>query len=249
MLLFGLLVLMKKKEIKTHEREKAGDIYHNIIRTGAVVHDLTLPLCDFEAAFPGVLADAVKGDVDALTVGEFEDLLDPAGAGGCLVVDDMGRTVLLCQLGLLGPTGGSDDGGAQIAKQLTEEKAHAAGCGVDQDRLALLHGVRLLDQRQGGHAHEEAAHGVLVGDGVGDLDDSVCRHGAVLGVSTASHPDDTVALLEPQRVVPLYLCDRARRFLPNHQGQPPGRWVQARPEVRVNIVDPCEVVLHQNLPV
>lgn len=89
--------------------------------TGTVVDDFTLPLGDFETALPGVLADTVVGDVDALAVGELHDLLDPARPRGGFIIDDMGRAVLLGQLGLLGSAGRADDGGAQVAQELAEE--------------------------------------------------------------------------------------------------------------------------------
>lgn len=133
----------------------------------------------------------------------------------------MGRAVLLGQLGLLGSTGRADDGGAQVAQQLAQQQAHAAGGGVDEDGLALFDRVGLLDQRQRRHAHEEAADGVFVRDAVGDLDHPVRGHGAVLGVAAPGHPHDAVAFLEAQAfgAVALDLGDDARRLLADHQGQ------------------------------
>ena len=98
---------------------------------------------DLEVVLPRVLAHAVVDALDAVAASEGEDLVDDALLG---VVDDVVRAILARQRRLFLGGHGANDGGAQVRGHLAEEQADTAGGGVDEDGVALLERVRLLDE-------------------------------------------------------------------------------------------------------
>ena len=62
---------------------------------------------------------------------------------------------------------GADHGGAQRARPLRQDHAHAAGRGVDQHRVAGLDHVQAPQQVLGRQAAQQRGTGDLLGDVVG----------------------------------------------------------------------------------
>ena len=126
---------------------------------GAEVDDGALAADGLQRALPGVRADAVEDDGDAADfLGEVLDLLEPGLAGVVFVVDDELGAGGFGEGAFFGPARRADRARPDVPEDLAQEEADAAGGGVHEHPVALLHGVAFLHQRQGGHAHQEAAH-------------------------------------------------------------------------------------------
>src|ERR1700729_1375799 len=96
-----------------------------------------------------VLADGVEDNVDAAALSEIEHSSGEVLAARNPDVVAAGPFRLL-SLGLAG--GCADDGYAKRLRPTGNNFAHAAGGGVDQDRLACPHTRDVMEQKTGGNS-------------------------------------------------------------------------------------------------
>ena len=87
------------------------------------------------------------------------------------------------ELGLFVAADRADDGCAERFRPLADDQPDAAGCGVDQDRLARLHPMDRAEEHVRGHALQHHRRGLLGGDGVGQLHQPVGGDQAFLRVT------------------------------------------------------------------
>ena len=99
--------------------------------------------------FEGGLADAVIDDVDAPAPGRFAHLCHPVFVAR---VEGVGGAVGLGARDFFIRAGERDDFCAERAAPLDQQRADAAGCGMDQDGVALLYlkGLAQQEMRGGG---------------------------------------------------------------------------------------------------
>ena len=77
---------------------------------------------------------------------------------------------------------GTDDGGAQVFRPLTKDRADAAGGGMNKNGITLLDAIGAADQIMGGHALEHHGGGLAIVDAVRQGDKAVRRYQPFLGV-------------------------------------------------------------------
>ena len=125
-------------------------------RRAPETHQRPLARDRLHAPLERVLAHAVKDPRDARAARELLHLRNDVLVA---VVDHELRTVRLRQRDLLVRARSADRARANGVQQLAEPQAHAAGGGVDEDPVALLHVVGLADEGKGGEALEDGGGG------------------------------------------------------------------------------------------
>ena len=96
-------------------------------------------------------------------------------------------TVRAGDRGLLVAANGTDDRRAEVLRPLTHDKADSAGSGMDQDRVASLHLVCIVQQAARGHAADHHRGGGAFIDGCGQGDQARRRYDAQFGVGAFRH--------------------------------------------------------------
>ena len=97
-----------------------------------------------QVAADGFAGQRVEDDIDALAIGDREDLV---GIGQAARIEDVVGAEQGDELALFVAAGGGEDLGAQMARQLDGGDADAAGGAVDQDALARLQVGQLAAMR------------------------------------------------------------------------------------------------------
>ena len=127
----------------------------------------------------GVVADRVIDDIGARAAGHAHDRLGEIFAG---VDDDMVRAEPLDDPRLVVARHRGDHGRAEMAGPLHQQLADAAGRGMDEDDVARLHGVDVMQQETGGDALQQAGSGDLVANIVREMNQQFGRHDAPLAI-------------------------------------------------------------------
>ena len=148
--------------------------------------------------------DAVVDDRGALAAGELAHAL-----GEAVVADRLVGARPARELGLLGGRGGRDHAPAPLLDHLGQQQPDAAGRGVDEHVVALLHRVGRDAQVVRGHALQQRGGRHLGADPVGHLHRGGRVDDDALGVAARRRgPGDPVALGEPLDALP-HRHDRA----------------------------------------
>ena len=142
---------------------------------------------------------------------------------------------------------GADHGRAEVLRPLTRDEPDAAGRGVDQDGVARLHLIGAVQQVVGSHALEHHGRGGLVGDVVGQGDQTVGRYqpGLGIGADRRCRIGDAVAGLDLADAF-AHRLDDAGALHADHRGQP-GERVEAAAVVGVDVVEAHGGLAHQRL--
>ena len=142
-----------------------------------------------------VLADGVVDRRHFLALRDFVDALREILAR---IDNCVGAAMGLGELCLLIVADGADDGGAEMLRPLAQDKADAAGRGVQQDGIAGFDAIGLADQilhRQALQHHRRCG---LVVDVVGQFDQTVSRNHPLFGIGAERRASIGDAVARPK---------------------------------------------------
>ena len=127
----------------------------------------------------GVLANRIIGHIGPHPAG---DLHHPRGHVFRSVVDDMIKAMRGGKRAFLGSARRADGGGADRFQPLSGQQADPAGSGVEQDRIAGLHRIAVIQQIGDGQSLQHDRRRDLGRNAVGKLHHKIGVDGAVRGI-------------------------------------------------------------------
>jgi len=168
------------------------------------------------------------------------------GAGVPVVYDSIGKDTYVKSLDCLSPLGMFVSFGNSSGPLPPIDSSEFAGRGLDQDRIARFHAVRAAQQVLRGEPLEHDRRAVLVADRIGQTDQLVGAHHALLRIGAARPPGvgDALAHLQARHARPHRLHDAGRLH-----AEPGGQRLRIKTgaEIDVDIVQPAGGLFEQHL--